>query len=589
MAQQKRKIGTVADTIRVYYRAGLRHKKFMILALLTPVGGIFMSILVPFFASRILAGIMQDSSSLDMYLALFAGCASLGLLANRFGFRNNMKFQARVLSDLNHMVFDRLLHRGLSYHANQIGGKLVSDTLDFVASFGQLASITIINGLTFLLVILIGVAVVFVNSWQLGLFVATAVAIVMTWTWINSQTRSQLRAKRLVATKNLTAHLSDSIVNAQTVKTFAQEKLELQRNLELNERLKNLRINDWQRAGKSGNNRMAALVAMQFGLMLIIVQLTRSDPSVLATGIFAFTYTFMLTNRLFEIDNMTRQLEEAFLNASPMTKMLLEEIEIEDAAGAKQLEVSKGAIELRKVSFAYPDNSQNGAVFDDFSLSVKPGEKIGLVGPSGGGKSTLTRLMLRFESVDAGEILIDGQDISQVTQESLRQAVAYVPQEPLLFHRTIRENIAYGRQDATDEAVVRAAKQANAHEFIGSLPHGYDTMVGERGVKLSGGQRQRVAIARAILKDAPILILDEATSALDSENEVQVQEALWHLMQGRTALVIAHRLSTIQRMDRIIVLADGAIAEEGSHRTLLRHKGLYAKLWKHQSGGFIEE
>jgi ATP-binding cassette subfamily B protein len=228
-------------------------------------------------------------------------------------------------------------------------------------------------------------------------------------------------------------------------------------------------------------------------------------------------------------------------------------------------------------------------VFDELNLHIQSGEKIGLVGPSGGGKSTLTRLMLRFDDVQAGSITIDGQNIADVTQASLRQNIAYVPQEPLLFHRTIGENISYGRPEAKQSEIAEAARKAKADEFITKLADGYKTVVGERGVKLSGGQRQRVAIARAILKDAPILILDEATSALDSESEVLIQQALWELMKGRTAIVIAHRLSTIQKMDRIIVLDDGKIVEEGTHKQLLAKKGLYAKLWSHQSGGFIEE
>jgi ATP-binding cassette, subfamily B, bacterial len=222
-------------------------------------------------------------------------------------------------------------------------------------------------------------------------------------------------------------------------------------------------------------------------------------------------------------------------------------------------------------------------------LAIKPGEKIGLVGPSGGGKSTLTRLLLRFEDITSGTIAIDGQNVAGVTQQSLRRAISYVPQEPLLFHRTIADNIRYGLDDASIEDIQRAATLAYADDFIGELPEGYDTIVGERGVKLSGGQRQRIAIARAILKDAPILVLDEATSALDSESEVYIQRALWKLMENRTTIVVAHRLSTIQKMDRIIVLEDGAITEQGTHAELIKRKGTYSKLWNHQSGGFIEE
>jgi ATP-binding cassette subfamily B protein len=328
---------------------------------------------------------------------------------------------------------------------------------------------------------------------------------------------------------------------------------------------------------------------MQLLIIYVLIQLVQDDPGVLAAGIFAFTYTLTLLNRFFEINTITRQVEESLLKASSMSEMLKEEIEIQDSPDAKKLVVSAGEIKLDNVTFAYENQDHQSGVFKHLSLTIQPGEKVGVVGPSGGGKSTLTRLLMRFEDVNSGAILIDGQNIAEVTQGSLRSSIAYVSQEPLLFHRTIRENIAYGDIKSSKETIISAAKKANAHDFIMSLPNGYETVVGERGIKLSGGQRQRVAIARAILKNAPLLILDEATSALDSESEVLIQAALTKLMKGRTSIVIAHRLSTIQRMDRIIVIDNGKIVQEGSHKSLLDQQGIYSKLWAHQSGGFLED
>jgi ATP-binding cassette subfamily B protein len=270
-----------------------------------------------------------------------------------------------------------------------------------------------------------------------------------------------------------------------------------------------------------------------------------------------------------------------------MAVKLTQKSSVEDPRVPEPLAIRTGAIQFRDVTFIH--SGADDALFEKFSLSIEPGEKIGLVGHSGSGKTTFTRLLLRFSDIQDGAITIDGQDVSHITQEDLHSVIAYVPQEPLLFHRSIRENIAYGNLGADDAAVKRAAKHAHAHDFIRTLPVRYDTLVGERGVKLSGGQRQRIAIARAMLKDAPVLVLDEATSALDSESEVLIQDALWKLMEGRTAIVIAHRLSTIQKMDRIVVLENGKIVEEGPHKTLLAKKGTYAKLWAHQSGGFIDE
>ena len=259
-----------------------------------------------------------------------------------------------------------------------------------------------------------------------------------------------------------------------------------------------------------------------------------------------------------------------------------------DAPHAKKLQVSSADIVFRDVKFAYSD-APGHAVFRGLNITIPAGQHVGLVGHSGGGKTTLTSLLLRYADVTDGTILISNQAIADVTQASLRSAISYVPQDPTLFHRTLRENIAYGLPDASDKDIDRAVKLANAKEFIDELPYGLNTIVGERGVKLSGGQRQRIAIARAILKDAPILVLDEATSALDSESEKLIQQSLETLMKDRTSIVIAHRLSTIAKLDRIIVLDHGKIVEDGSHKQLLAQNGIYAKLWNHQSGGFIEE
>jgi ATP-binding cassette subfamily B protein len=264
---------------------------------------------------------------------------------------------------------------------------------------------------------------------------------------------------------------------------------------------------------------------------------------------------------------------------------LLVDYEIVDNIEAKSLKIKNGSIDWRSVDFGFEDNQ----VFSKFNLNIPAGQRVGLVGTSGAGKTTFVSLLLRQHELNGGQILIDGQDIALVTQDSLRQAIAVVPQEPALFHRTIRENITYSKPDASHDEVVAVAKQAYAHEFIEKLPQGYDTLVGERGVKLSGGQKQRIAIARAMLKNAPILILDEATSALDSESEIYIQKALHELMVGKTVIAIAHRLSTLREMDRIIVLESGVVVEDGDHLSLKDKEGVYAKLWNHQSGGFLVE
>ena len=308
----------------------------------------------------------------------------------------------------------------------------------------------------------------------------------------------------------------------------------------------------------------------------------------IAIAIFTLTYVQRASTQIFAMGQIIQGFEQAFLDAAPMSDMLMKAPTVVDKPNAITLTKISPTIELENVSYHYDDRVDTN-VIDNVSLTIPAGQKVGLVGHSGAGKTTITHLLLRFSDVTGGAIKIDGHDLRDIAQESLRQHIAYVPQEPMLFHRTLRENIAYGTPGASTKQIEAAATKANAMGFITDLPLGLDTIVGERGIKLSGGQRQRIAIARAVLKDAPILILDEATSALDSESEKLIQDALQKLMKGRTSIVIAHRLSTISKLDRVIVLDKGDIVEDGSHEALLNEKGIYAKLWAHQSGGFIEE
>lgn len=322
--------------------------------------------------------------------------------------------------------------------------------------------------------------------------------------------------------------------------------------------------------------------------LILAITLNQKVGTNISVVFITFSYYATVTRTMWEFSNVYKNLESSITEAAQFTELILEEPAIKDPSNASIFEANQGKIEMKNVKFRYND-SEGRHLFRDFNLNISPGERIALVGHSGGGKTTITKLLLRFMDIDGGEILIDGQNIAEVTQHDLRSSIAYVPQEPAMFHRSLTDNIRYGRVNATEAEVEKAARLAHAHRFIKNLPQGYETLVGERGVKLSGGQRQRIAIARAMIKDAPILVLDEATSALDSESEKLIQDALWKLMEDRTAIVIAHRLSTIQRMDRIIVLSEGEIAEQGSHKELLEKNGVYANLWAHQSGGFIKD
>jgi len=557
--------------------------------LLFPVGSIFLGTIAPLFIGKILASLGHESATTTRYFWLFCVAAAIGFACNRYGFVSFLQYQAETMRYLQAKAMDALLKRSVGFHNNNVGGKLVSDVTDLPNGYGQFAANFMASIIPFSIMLVAGTAIIFSESWQLGLVILAMSAFTIVGGIYESQRRGNLRKLRLLITKKLTGHVADAVLNVQTVKTFAREDDEMATHTKFGTELMDARMHDWSKAARHGSYRIGILLLMQVAFVFIVLNLVRSDPSLLGIGIFAFSFTITLSNRLFDIPNMIRAIEDGLLMASPMTEIFQQDIEITDAPHAKDLTVTKGAIDMADVTFRYREESTEQSVFEGLELHVAPGEKIGLVGPSGGGKSTLTRLLLRFDDIDNGTIGIDGQDIAKVTQASLRQHISYVPQEPLLFHRSVAENIAYGNPAASAAQIEKAAKMAHAHEFIEKLRDSYGTIVGERGVKLSGGQRQRIAIARAILKDAPILILDEATSALDSESEVLIQDALWQLMEKRTAIVIAHRLSTIQKMDRIIVLDDGRIAEQGTHQQLLHKKGLYAKLWAHQSGGFIED
>ena len=586
---KKSKSNFEQQTIRIFWNIILKNKKLFLLSLIYFVGVIGVGVMIPFLVSSTLANLATGHTDVTQNLLWLGGVALVGVLGNLIGFTSLIRLQAKCSYDVLELAMTTLLKRSTGFHANNIGGKLVNNALEYPQAFNRLLDSIYISIIPFFLVMVVGISIVLSHSIEMGLALIAIVVITVGMIIIESMRRSGLRVDRKKAQNKVIAHLSDTVININAAKTFARERDELNTHRSLSTNLLNLRLKDWSSTARSGSLRMGILLGMQVIFIAYVAHLIRQDPSILAIGIFSFTYTISLTSKLFEVGTMIRNIEESFLQSASMTEILLQDSEIIDAKDAKSLDIKEAVIDLKDVTFAYQDSSQHEEVFSNLNLRIPAGQRIGLVGPSGGGKSTLTRLLLRFDDINEGTVAIDGQNIHDVTQASLRQSISYVPQEPLLFHRTIIENIAYGKPDATEKEVRAAAKLAYADEFIQKLPQKYETIVGERGVKLSGGQRQRVAIARAILKDAPILILDEATSALDSESEVYIQKALAELMKGRTTLVIAHSLSTIQKLDRIIVLNDGTIEEDGSHTKLIENKKLYAKLWAHQSGGFIEE
>ena len=489
---------------------------------------------------------------------------------------------------LSRLCFDTLSNQSMTFHNSRFGGSLVSQTSRFVSGYSGLVDV-----LTYALwptvasvVLTIAILAPIAPS-----FVAILCAMLVLYVVLAYRMYKRilvLASDASNAQNKLSGVLSDAVMNILAVKTYGREDFERE---------------TFTRADRDAmaaeNRNMRATMRRGFTtsflitIIMFIVSIFVSGGNAwfgisAGTLVMMFTYTYHLTMNFNYFNSMMARINHALGDAAEMTRVLDEPTLVADDEGAQPLVVCEGTIDFEHIGFRYPDAQEDDRVFSDLNLHIPAGQRVGLVGRSGSGKTTLTKLLLRLDDVQEGQVLVDGQDVSHCTQQSLRQQVAYVPQEALLFHRTIRENIAYGRPAASEDEIRSAAVRANALEFIERLPQGFDTLVGERGVKLSGGQRQRVAIARAILVDAPILVLDEATSALDSESEALVQGALENLMHGRTAIVVAHRLSTVASLDRIVVLSHGRVVEDGTHHELVEADGEYAGLWDRQTGGFLE-
>ena len=585
-------------TLRLFWRSIAQNKRYFIPAMILQPFAIFLTsyaglYIISLVVNRLTTETFTPDQLLPTflpYIIVFVVCVAVGeLILWRVVMFLQWTMNDRVIYDLNRKVFETLSEQSMEFHNNRFGGSLVSQSNKFTSAFARLGDLYLFNiapmiyAFIFTFVILTPILPWF----ALGL--AIFAAIFMAVAWFSFRSIRQLNVREAETHNKVSGQIADSITNILAVKSFTRESHEKKRFEKF--------AKDAQKAGFAIRT---AVILRDFWFGLIITAIMTSAFITLIFGnlwfgvaigtlMLAVSYSMQILGNLWGFNGMLRQLNRIFGDAREMSLILDGSQSVEDSPTAKNFTAKSGAIEMSEMSFRHADARKEDQIFKNFNLAIPHGQRVGLVGQSGSGKTTLTKLILRFADIQDGTIKIDGKSIADITQKSLRESIAYVPQEPMLFHRSLRENILYGKPDATQEEVIEAARRANALDFIEKLPEGFETTVGERGVKLSGGQRQRIAIARAILKDAPVLILDEATSALDSESEKLIQEALQELMKNRTSIVIAHRLSTISKLDRIIVMEDGKIIEDGNHDTLLKKKGQYARLWAHQSGGFIEE
>ncbi|WEH38427.1 ABC transporter ATP-binding protein [Streptomyces sp. AM 2-1-1] len=585
--------GSVLLALRYYTRELSRLRLLAAPALLLPaLGNIGLYYVSPLIVAKLVGHVAgNDAGTVDLgailpYVLGFAGVLLFSETLWRVGLHCLNRLEGRGIEHLYVTGMDELFVKDSAFFHDNFAGSLTKRMLSFASRFEEF-----VDTLTFSVMgslVPLTFASVVLWSYDPLLVVGLLTLIVLTALIVTPliRRRQTIVAAREQAIARVSGHVADSLMNMDTVQSFAAEDREAAEHRSRVRESCRLMVRSWD----YGNLRIDTLVAplsVLTNVVGLVLAVTLAGGSLGVEAIIvAFTYYSNATRIMFEFNQIYRRLESSMTEAAQFTELLLVPPTVLDPPCPEPLLRAEADVRFEKVTFAHGGGKP---LFDALDLEVAGGTKIGLVGRSGGGKTTLTRLLLRMTDIEAGRILVGGQDISRLRRADLRSRIAYVPQDPAMFHRTLRENIAFARPDASEAEIRRAAEAAHVTEFADALPDGFDTMVGERGVKLSGGQRQRVALARAILRDAPILLLDEATSALDSESEILVQDALWRLMDGRTALVVAHRLSTVATMDRLVVLDRGRIVEQGTHQELLTADGAYAKLWQHQSGGFLDE
>ncbi|WNV85002.1 ABC transporter ATP-binding protein [Umezawaea sp. Da 62-37] len=571
--------------LRLYGKELWRHGALSAGVLVSPALSVTCRVyLAPLAVGALVGHLAGGGDAVLPYVLAFGGLMLLSEVLWRIGVHCLNRADGRGIEHLSALAMDELLGKDAAFFHDNFAGSLTKRLLGFAFRFEDFVDALAFKVFANLIPLVCASVVLWSYTPLLVLVLVGMIAVTGLVVAPLIRRRQRLVNRREAAIARVSGHVSDTLANMEAVRAFAAERRESAEHRTRAAEQRTLMLRSWD----YGNLRIDTVIAplsVFTNVLGLLLAVGISDGLGVEAIVVTFAYFGNATRIMFEFNQIYRQVENALTEAAQFTELLLDPPAVVDPRQPEQLRAKDSRVRFEDVEFGY---GEGPPLFDGLDLDIPAGTRIGLVGRSGGGKSTLTRLLLRLMDVDGGRILIGDQDITRLRQSDLRGLIAYVPQDPAMFHRTLRENIEFARPGATDAEIARAAYAAHVTEFVDALPEGFDTLVGERGVKLSGGQRQRVALARAVLRDAPILLLDEATSALDSESEVLVQEALWRLMEGRTAIVVAHRLSTVVRMDRLIVLDRGRIVEQGTHAELLAAGGTYTKLWHHQSGGFLD-
>ncbi|MBI5152434.1 ABC transporter ATP-binding protein [Candidatus Peregrinibacteria bacterium] len=580
-------------TIGFFLSHAKQYKLIGATMLISIVLGVVLDMVLPFLYKEFFNTLVADATkdilvkSLILIVIYILAIDLIGWIFWRTAEFINSYFQPRIIANIFNECFEYLHGHSYSFFNDNFTGALVKKIGRIARAFEDIADRAYWDMLPLILRIIIVTGVLFYIHTILGATILIWVVVFAVVNYFLSIYKLKFDLKRSEADTKITANLADTIANSINIKLFSNFAFESREFGDATDSWFKKTKKTWNVENIINAAQALFMITLNFLILYFAVRLWQKNLLTVGDFVLIQTYLIDVFANLWNFGRIIRSIYSNLADAEEMTIVLNTPHEIKDRPYAKELEIKEGRIEFRNVKFSYDENKET---INDLSFIAKPAEKIALIGPSGGGKTTLIKLLLRLYNIKRGQILIDDQDIFGVTQDSLRKSIALVPQDPILFHRTIMENIRYGRLDAKDEEVIEAAKLSRCHDFIMKLRNGYGSFVGERGIKLSGGERQRVAIARAILSNAKILILDEATSQLDSQSEMLIKEALKNLMKNKTAIVVAHRLSTVMQMDRAIVVQDGRIVEEGDHKSLINKEGsLYKKLWDLQAHGFFKD